>query len=160
MTLEERYNTAAANTYAYRVRTTQAADVGSTNGVDFMDAGARTRTTGDTFQSNFKRRTENDKTFVQGGENTNNYNQSEIKGLSRWYGRALNYAFTDPRAPGNSIQNSVWTTYKSVRPDTKDSWTDNPSYFHRWTPSTKFNLSSTLSSLAKTRATGKTAPTT
>ncbi len=157
MTLEERYNTAAPTTTAGRVRTTQAADVGAKTGVDLMDAGARASTTADQFQSNFERRASNDKTVVQSKE-TVEYAPAERKGLSRWFGRALNYAFTDPKAPGNYIQDSMWTSFKSIKPETNDVWKDNPTNFHRWTPAVKFSADPKLSQFAKTKAVAKTAP--
>ena len=159
MNLEQRYNAAPETTYVGRVKTTQVASVGVGKGVDFMDAGARAGGTVDQMQSNFERRREGDVTVVQGGSETATYGASDRKGLSRWYGRALNYAFTDPRASNNYIQDSVWTTYKSMRVGTRDSWSDNTTNFHRWTPSTKFNRATVLSELAKTRATSKSAPT-
>lgn len=154
MTLEERYNNAASNTYVGKVRTTQAADYGAKSGVDFMDAGAKPLGTADSIQSNFQRRTSDDVTVVQGGDDTKTYGAGELKGVSRWYGRALNYAFTDPAAIANGITNSQWTTFKAKRVGTKDAWTDNPT-FHRWTPKEVFSASTSLSELARTRATGK-----
>lgn len=154
MTLEERYNAAAANTYVGRVRTTQAADYGANPGVDFMDAGAKPLGASDSIQSNFQRRKSDDAKVVQGGSETNNYDAGELKGISRWYGRALNYAFTDPMAIANGIKDSQWTTFKSKRVNTRDAWKDSP-IFHRWTPTVEFRTSTSLSEFAKTRATGK-----
>jgi hypothetical protein len=157
MTLEERYNAASENTYVGRVRTTQAAITTAGPGVDFMDAGSGGRPP-DSLQSNFQRRAAENITVIQGGSETATYEQTELKGLSRWFGRALNYAFTDPNAPKSHIKTSVWNTFKSLRPDTRDRWgtgSDAQLYFHRWTPTTGFNSSSSLSSLAKSRATGK-----
>ena len=160
MTLEERYNNAAPTTTAGRVRTTQEAGVGAVKGVNFMDGSVRSNAT-DSLQSNFERRASDDKTVVQGGTETATYDAGDRKGLSRWFGRALNYAFTDPKAAGNYLQDSVYTTFKSFRTGTRDAWSDNAGYFHRYTPSAtgKFAVSSTLSADAKVRATPKTVPT-
>lgn len=152
MTLEQRYNTAPATTYAGKVRTLQAADYGAKKGVDFMDAGTRSGTQ-DTFQSNFQRNASDTKIFTQGKSETSNYAPSERKGLSRWYGRALNYAFTNPEAAGNSLQFSLHTTYKNFRGGTRDIWSGF-STFHRWTPQTKFVTS--LSTFSSSRAQSKT----
>ena len=159
MTLEERYNNAAPTTTAGRVRDTQEAGVGAVKGVNFMDGSVRSNTT-DSLQSNFERRASDDTTVVQSAATTT-YDAGERKGLSRWFGRALNYAFIDPKAPGNYLQNSAHTTFKSFRVGTKDAWSDNPGYFHRYTPTVtgKFAVSDTLSADAKIRATPKTVPT-
>lgn len=155
MNLEERYNSGDGKyPYVARVKSTQEASVGVRTGVDFMDAGARSATAVDQFQSNFQRRAERDTTVVQGGNETVTYGASQLKGISRWFGRALNYAFTDPKASGNHIQDSQWTSFKNPR-NNRDTWTDNNNVFHRWTPEVKFNASDKLSQFAKNNATGK-----
>ena len=153
MDLKTRYENAPDTTYAGRVRTTQAADVGAGSGVNFMDAGYASPggATADTMQSNFQRRASEDKTYTRGAETT--VLAGELKGASRWYGRALNFAFTDPSSTSTGLTNSQYTSFKSIRPNTKDVWADNPSFFHRWKPSAEFR--SSLSGLAQTRATGK-----
>jgi hypothetical protein len=157
MTLEQRYAAAASNTNAGRAKAnTDVVQNRSGPGVNFMDAGARIGIT-DTLQSNFQQEKTNTTEFVQGTDTT--IAAGERKGLSRWYGRALNYAFTDPNATASSIKDSVWKTYKGMRTLTRDSWTDNSTNFHRWTPTVKFAISDTLSSFAKIRATPKSVPT-
>jgi hypothetical protein len=157
MTLEERYKNAAANTNAGRAKAnTDLVQDSSGPGVNFMDAGARIGST-DTMQSNFQQEKAKTTEFVQGTDTVIAAN--ERKGLSRWYGRALNYAFTDPNATASSIKDSAWKTYKSMRTDTLDAWKDNPTNFHRWTPTAKFAISATLSSFAKVRAAAKTVAT-
>jgi hypothetical protein len=154
MTLEQRYRAAPATSYVGRVKTEQAlpATADPQKGVDFMDAGFG-KGGADSMQSNFQRRKSEDKVVTQGTDTT--YTPDELKGSSRWYGRALNYAFTNPASTTTGITISQWTAHKSVRPGTKDSWSDNVSNFHRWTPTAKFEASAGLSALAKTRATGK-----
>lgn len=156
MTLEERYNAATEATYVGRVKATQEASVGVGRGVDFMDAGAAKAmiTAPDTMQANFQRRASNDTTVTPVGDTTNTYTAGELKGTSRWYGRALNYAFSNPSSTSTGLVYSQWNLYKNFRTDTRDTWRDNTT-FHRWTPTTKFNLNDKLSALAKTRATGK-----
>lgn len=156
MTLEERYNAAAATTYVGRVKATQEASVGAGRGVDFMDAGAPKGNAADSMQSNFQRRASDDTVVTQGGDATNTYTASELKGSSRWYGRALNYAFTDPSSATTGLVSSQWNLYKGFRTSTRDGWRDNAT-FHRWKPSNEFKASSTLSEFAKTKATGKRA---
>lgn len=157
MTLEQRYAAAAVNTNAGRAKAnTDVVQNRSGTGVNFMDAGARVGTT-DTLQSNFQQEKTKTTEFVQGTDTTIAAN--DRKGLSRWYGRALNYAFTDPNATASSIKDSVWKTYKSMRTDTLDAWKDNPTNFHRWTPTVKFAISDTLSAFAKVRAAPKTVAT-
>jgi hypothetical protein len=151
MDLKTRYESAAASTYVGKVRTTQEADVGVGRGVDFMDAGAG-KGNPDNMQSNFQRRAADNTTVTQGTDTT--YSATDLKGSSRWYGKALNYAFTDPNSATTGITVSQWNSFKNKRTGTKDTWTDN-TYFHRWTPSAQFKASETLSALAKTRATGK-----
>ena len=157
MNLEQRYEAATGNSYVARVKATQVASVGVRQGVDFMDAGAPKGTAADSMQSNFQRRASEDKVVTQGGDDTKTYAANQLKGSSRWFGRALNYAFTDPSSATSGLVSSQWTLYKSLRVGTKDAWTDNPNGFRRWTPATTFNISATLSELAKTRATGKRA---
>jgi hypothetical protein len=153
MNLEQRYNTAPENSYVGRVRTKQAADVGVGIGVNFMDAGYASPggATADTMQSNFQRRASEDKNFTRGAETT--IAAGELKGASRWYGRALNFAFTNPGSTSTGLTNSQYTSFKGMRTGTKDAWVDNPSFFHRWNPSTEFRNS--LTGLAQTRATGR-----
>jgi hypothetical protein len=115
-----------------------------------MDAGAGKGGV-DSMQSNFQRRKSEDKVVTQGTDKT--YTAGELKGSSRWYGRALNYAFTDPASATTGINISQWTAHKSMRG--KDRWSDNVLNFHRWTPNAKFQTSAGLSAIAKTRATGK-----
>ena len=154
MSLLEKYNGATTGN-AFISRTKQNGDpkIDRDSIVNFTDAGARTTST-DSFQTEFRRQVPGTKEYTPSADTTS-YDQTTQKGLSRWYGRALNYAFTDPVAPNNYIQDSVWNTYKGIRPSTKESWTDNPQYFHRYTPTVKFEISTTLSALAQKRAASK-----
>jgi hypothetical protein len=153
MDLKTRYETAPETTYAGRVRTGQAADVGVGAGVNFMDAGYASPggATADTMQSNFQRRASEDKIFTRGTETT--IAAGDLKGATRWYGRALNFAFTNPSSTSTGLTNSQYTSFKGIRPGTKDVWADNPSFFHRWKPSAEFR--SSLTGLTQTRATGR-----
>lgn len=157
MNLKERYENASSAQYpkAYEARNKQNEPSEAEDSiVNFMDAGGRTSTT-DSFQTEFRRNAPGTKKYVQSADTTEYKKQDEKKGLSRWYGRALNYAFKDPLAPNNYIQDSVWTSQKNIRPSTKDSWADNPLYFHRYTPTIKFETSTMLSELAQKRAASK-----
>lgn len=149
MSLLEKYNGATAGN-AFLSRTTQVSDTNIKNGVNFMDAGVRNTTT-DQFQTEFKRNAPGTKTWTPGIDT--DYAASDQKGLSRWYGRALNYAFIDPNATGSSIKDSVWKYFKMIRKTegSKDTWLETGNeYFHRYTPKTNFG--STLTGLAQTRA--------
>lgn len=149
LTLEQRYNAAAEDTNAGRARVQ--ATSATTAGVNFTDAGPRPAGA-DEFQDEFSRNPAGTKTFVQG--TATDVSQGEKAGLSRWYGRALNFAFTAPQAP--SIKDSLWDLYKGLRVGTLDAWTDNPSNFHRYTRNTQFP--STLSGYAKIRAQPRSLP--
>lgn len=161
MSLLDRYNTATDGN-AFKSRTLQVSDQNITNGVDFMDAGTRSSVAKDSMQEQFKRQVPGTKEFVQ-GPNTTTYSQDEKKGLSKWFGRALNYAFTDPKAPGNSLQTSVWNIHKLIRNSkegAKETWTqpDGKSYanFHRYIPTS--NFASKLSGDTALRALPKAKP--
>lgn len=92
MNLEERYNTAAATTYAGRVRTTQAADVGVGLGVNFFDGDGReqwrpgTTAPDDVVQNEFKRNAAGDFRYGGGGKVPAATNNKSYP-LSRWLSR-------------------------------------------------------------------------
>lgn len=95
MTLEERYNQAAATTYVGKVRAMQAADAGAINGVNFMNGEGFTGRppAPDQVQTEFKRNAEGDFKYGGGGKipaATNNRSYP----LSRWLTKGIDKADT------------------------------------------------------------------
>ena len=147
MTLEQRYNDAAANTYVGRVRTRQAAGSTETNGVDFMDGQPKLSTSPeDAYQTEFKRNPAG--AFKYGAPGQNNLlpgtdASTEATGapigLSRWTANALNIAFS---AASTGLQ-SRWVKYRGFKSASPTKWVDpttnqSYSYYHRWDPTGNF----------------------
>lgn len=92
MTLEERYNAAAANTYVGLVKDKQAADVGAGSGVNFLDGDGRGQWQAgqtpppDVVQNEFKRNAAGDFRYNGGGKSPAATNDGSYP-LSRWLAR-------------------------------------------------------------------------
>lgn len=92
MTLEERYNAAAANSYVGLVKDKQAADAGDINGVNFVDGDGRGAFKAgqtpppDVVQNEFKRNKEGDFRYGGGGKSPAATNDGSYP-LSRWLAR-------------------------------------------------------------------------
>jgi hypothetical protein len=122
MTLEERYNSAGANTYVGRVRQLQAADSAAEQGVNFMDGNGRGQfafgasPAPDEFQTEFTRNSPGDFKYGGGGKVPGGNNNSYI--LSRWLDSALQIAFggKGPNTqPAGYWGNSKFTTLSDPR---------------------------------------------
>lgn len=110
MTLEERYNAAGTNTYVGRVKTSQAADAGAIDGVNFMNGEGFTGKppANDQVQTEFKRNAAGAFKYGGGGKVPGTYS------LSRWLQPGLekgdkylaNTKFTTSR--GTLIQKYNW----------------------------------------------------
>lgn len=112
MTLEERYNSATANSYVGRVKNLQAADVGARAGVNFFDGEPRgvwspdATAAPDQIQTEFKRNTAGDFRYGGGGKipgsPTNTYS------LSRWLTKGVEKGDT-------YLSNNRFTTVSDIR---------------------------------------------
>ena len=92
MSLADLYNNAATGTYVGQVKTKQAADVGATDGVNFMDGARRRNPEPDQFQTEFKRNAEG--TYAIGGaQGSISPSNDKSYVLSRWTQRALKLPF-------------------------------------------------------------------
>lgn len=142
MTLEERYNAAAGNTYVGRVKSLQAADVGPKNGVNFMDGTGRAKnnTAPDEYQTEFKRNAEGD--FKYGGGGKVPGNTDNKYSLSRWLPKALDKAF----GAGGYFLNNRYTTLNDVK--------NSQVKIHKFAPITGRDFTTILPSLSKGRVIG------
>lgn len=108
MNLEERYNSAAANTYVGRVKQLQAADAGAREGVNFFDGDARgtwspdSTAAPDQVQKEFTRNAAGDFRYDGGGKVPGTYT------LSRWLQRGVEKGDT-------YLTNNRYTTVSDVR---------------------------------------------
>ena len=108
MTLEERYNSAGANTYVGRVKNLQAADAGTGPGVNFMDGDGKSQwgpgktPAPDQVQTEFKRNTQGDFRYGGGGKVAGTYT------LSRWLTKGIDKGDT-------YLTNNKFTTVSDIR---------------------------------------------
>lgn len=122
MTLEERYNSAGANTYVGRVKDLQAADVGAGRGVNFLDGEPRNTWSPDStaapdqVQTEFTRNAAGDFRYGGGGKAPGT---GTTYSLSRWLAKGTdkgdtyltNNRFTtvnDTRNAGTLLQRYNW----------------------------------------------------
>lgn len=114
MTLEERYNSAAASTYVGKVKDMQAADAGTVApGVNFMDGDGKgqwvpgaTAVT-DLVQTEFKRNAAGDYRYGGGGKTPAGTNNGSFP-LSRWLTRGL-------QKGDDYMRNNRFTTISDAR---------------------------------------------
>lgn len=135
MNLEERYNSAAANTYVGRVKNLQAADRGAGAGVNFLDGEPRNTWSSDStaapdqVQTEFTRNAAGDFRYGGGGKSPGSGNTYS---LSRWLKKGtdkgdtylVNNRFTtvnDVRNSGTLLQRYNWlkedSTFSGKLPD-------------------------------------------
>lgn len=109
MTLEERYNSAAATTYVGKVRAMQAADAGAINGVNFMNGEGFTGRppAPDQVQTEFKRNAEGDFKYGGGSKVPASTNNKSYP-LSRWLNKGVEKGDT-------YLVNNKFTTVSDVR---------------------------------------------
>lgn len=109
MTLEERYNQAAASTYVGKVRTMQAADAGAIDGVNFMNGEGFVGKppAPDQVQTEFKRNAAGDYRYGAGDKNPASTNDGTYP-LSRWLSKGLEKGAT-------YLTNVRFNTVKDVR---------------------------------------------
>jgi hypothetical protein len=147
MNLEERYRTAAASSYVGKVRTTQAADAGAGQGVNFLDGNSRPQfqpgsvAAPDEVQDEFTRNVAGAFRYGGGGKTPASTNDKSYP-LSRWLPAGTDKGDT-------YFTNNRYTTISDVRnaPGT---------IVHKFSPlaGKAFDVSAVLSSFAKSRISG------
>ncbi len=131
MSLENLYNDAPAASYVGKVRTTQEANVGAVQGVNFMDGTRRSKNnqTSDAFQTEFKRNAAG--AYVAGGaqppardiqaasSNGETPLDSANPSLTRWTSRVGQFAFNGSNRGPDSLINGFYGTPTIFRKDSK-----------------------------------------
>jgi hypothetical protein len=126
MSLIDLYNSTTESTYVGRVRLTQAgiqradpdgtsANLPLTRGVNLMDAFRRSAGQDDAMQTEFTRNAPGSYRYAGNGKIPGTgVDQNDTKNLTRWTGKALNFAFVDPGLTREGgVAGSLFNLYKN-----------------------------------------------